>query len=80
MKVRIEKLTENNFSDFEALTSCESGGGCYCSFWHQKISSMQEWDQRKKETPQLNRQLVLDKIKTGFHVGALAYADGELLA
>jgi GNAT superfamily N-acetyltransferase len=80
MKVRIEQLTEINFSDFEALTSCESGGGCYCSFWHQKISSMQEWDQRKKETPHLNRQIVLDKIKTGFHAGVLAYADGELLA
>ncbi len=80
MKVRIEQLTEENFGDFEALTSCESGGGCYCSFWHQKISSMQEWDQRKKETPDLNRQIILDKIKTGFHVGVLAYADGELLA
>ena len=80
MKVRIEQLTEENFVDFEALTSCESGGGCYCSFWHQKISSTLEWDQRKKETPQLNRQIVLDKIKTGFHAGVLAYADGELLA
>ena len=80
MKVRIEQLTEDNFSDFEALTSCESGGGCYCSFWHQKISSMQEWDQRKKETPDLNRQIILDKIKTGFHAGVLAYADVELLA
>ncbi len=80
MSIRIARLTEENFSDYEALTSCESGGGCYCSFWHQKISSMQEWDQRKKESPMLNRQIVLDKVKTGFHVGVLAYQENDLLA
>jgi GNAT superfamily N-acetyltransferase len=77
---RIEKLSEQNFADYEKLTSCESGGGCYCSFWHQKISSMQEWDQRKKENPQLNRQIVLDKVRTGYHVGVLVYREQELLA
>lgn len=80
MNIRIEQLSEDNFKDYEALTSCESGGGCYCSFWHQKISSMQEWDTRKKENPQLNRQIVLDKVKTGFHVGALVYSGSDLLA
>ncbi|MGZ3747539.1 MAG: hypothetical protein ACXWRE_09215 [Pseudobdellovibrionaceae bacterium] len=66
MNIRIEQLSEKNFADYEALTSCESGGGCYYSFWHQKISSMQERDHRKKENPQLNRQIVLDMVKTGF--------------
>lgn len=80
MNIRIEQLTEKNFSDYEALTSCESGGGCYCSFWHQKISSMQEWDNRKKENPLFNRQIVLDKVKTGYHVGVLVYSDTDLLA
>lgn len=80
MNIRIERLNEKNFSDYETLTSCESGGGCYCSFWHQKISSMQEWDQRKKENPMVNRQIVLDKVKTGFHVGVLAYQGTDLLA
>ena len=75
--IRIEILSESNFTDFEQLTSKESGGGCYCSFWHQKITSMQEWDTRKKENPQLNRQIVLDKIKTGYHVGVLAYKGDE---
>lgn len=80
MNFRIEKLTEQNFSDYEKLTSCESGGGCYCSFWHQKISSMQEWNTRKKENPELNRQIVLDKVRTGYHVGVLVYNEQELVA
>ncbi|GIL16251.1 MAG: hypothetical protein BroJett040_00020 [Oligoflexia bacterium] len=80
MKITLQKLTTSNFADYETLTSCESGGGCYCSFWHQKITSMAEWDNRKKENPQLNRQVVLDKVQTGYHVGVLAYADNELLA
>lgn len=80
MNIRIEKLSEENFKDYETLTSCESGGGCYCAFWHQKISSMEEWDTRKKENPMLNRQIVLDKVKTGFHVGVLAYSGNDLLA
>lgn len=80
MNYRIEKLSEKNFSDYETLTSCESGGGCYCSFWHQKITSMQEWDQRKQENPKLNRQIVLDKVQTGYHVGVLVYQEHELVA
>ncbi len=80
MNIRIEQLTEVNFTDYETLTSCESGGGCYCAFWHQKITSMQEWDSRKKENPLLNRQIVLDKVRTGYHVGVLAYCDDILAA
>ncbi len=40
MSIQIEKLSEKNFTYFEKLTSCESGGECYCAFRHQKISSM----------------------------------------
>jgi GNAT superfamily N-acetyltransferase len=80
MSIRIEKLTEKNFADYEKLTSCESGGGCYCSFWHQKWTSMEDYDRRKKEAPELNRQTVLEKVKSNFHVGVLAYKDKDLLA
>jgi GNAT superfamily N-acetyltransferase len=80
MTIRIEKLTESNFADYEKLTSCESGGGCYCAFWHQKWNSMEAWDQRKKEKPELNRQTILEKVKSHFHVGALAYSGDDLLA
>lgn len=80
MKFKIERVSEANFGDYEKLTSCESGGGCYCAFWHQKISSMEEWDTRKRENPQLNRQIVLDKVRTGYHVGVLVYQADALVA
>src|SRR4051812_37311810 len=80
MSIRIARLTEKNFADFESLTKCESGGGCYCSFWHQKWSSMADWEKAKKETPELNRQIVFEKMRSGFHVGILAYQDQDLLA
>jgi hypothetical protein len=41
---------------------------------------MADWDQRKKEAPDLNRATVLEKVKSNFHVGVLAYRDSELLA
>lgn len=78
--VRLEKLSESNFKDYEKLTSCESGGGCYCAFWHQKWSSMEAWDERKSKNPELNRQTILDKVRSQFHVGVLAYQGQELLA
>lgn len=80
MALRVERLTEDNFADYEKLTNCEGGGGCYCSFWHQKITSMEEWDQRKQLHPKLNRQVVLDKVKVGFHVGVLVYEEQNLVA
>ena len=77
--MRIEKLTEENFQDYEELTSCGKDGGCYCSFWHQKWSSMDEWIKRQKEAPELNRATILDKVKSQFHVGILAYEGRDLL-
>lgn len=41
---------------------------------------MPVWDQRKQERPQENRAAVFEKVRSGFHVGALAYRDRELLA
>ena len=77
MDITLARLTESNFADYEALTSCEGGGGCYCSFWHQRIASMDEWETRRKTNPALNRQVVLDKVLTGYHVGVLAYEGGK---
>jgi hypothetical protein len=41
---------------------------------------MAEWDTRKAEHPDLNRAAVFEKVRSGFHVGALAYRNGELVA
>ena len=78
--IRIERLTEANFADYEKLTSCESGGGCYCAFWHQKWTSMDGWDERKKTAPIMNRETVRDRVRSGFHVGVLAYRGADLVA
>lgn len=78
--IRIEKLSEENFADYEALTCGQSHGGCYCSFWHQKWTSMEDWEKCQKETPERNRQIVYEKMRSGFHVGVLAYYDDKLLA
>ncbi|MGK5089095.1 GNAT family N-acetyltransferase [Bdellovibrionota bacterium FG-2] len=78
-KIRIEKLTEANFTDYEELTRCGKDGGCYCAFWHQKWASMESWIKREKEAPELNRATVLDRVRSGFHVGVLAYRGEELL-
>jgi GNAT superfamily N-acetyltransferase len=80
MKMTLKELTLDNFSDFESLTSCESGGGCFCSFWHQKWTSMSDWDKCKKETPEINRGIVYEKVRSGFHVGVLAYDAEKLVA
>lgn len=80
MSIEIRKLTVDNFSDYESLTSCQSEGGCYCSFWHQKWSSMADWEKCQLETPEINRSIVLEKVKSHFHVGALIYEDNELVA
>jgi GNAT superfamily N-acetyltransferase len=78
--IRLERLSEQNFADFESITRNESGGGCYCSFWHQKWSSRSDWDQQCKDAPEKNRATVLEKVRAGFHVGVLAYKDSKLAA
>jgi len=78
--MEIKKLDADNFADFEKLTSQESHGGCYCSFWHQKWASMADWEKCKKETPEYNRNIVFEKVRSGFHAGVLAYEGSELLA
>ena len=76
----IKKLNTDNFADFERLVSRECQEGCYCSFWHQKWDSAADWEKRKTKTPDYNRNLVLKRIRSCFHVGVLVYEAGRLLA
>ena len=80
MGIRIEQLNQKNFEDYEKLTCKQAHGGCYCSFWHQKWHSMTDWEKCQKETPEKNRQLIFEKMRSGFHVGVLAYQGNDLLA
>lgn len=80
MDIRIEALSEKNFPDFESLTGRQAHGGCYCSFWHQKWTNMADWEKSQKETPERNKAIMWEKMRSGFHLGVLAYADGKLLA
>lgn len=80
MTIRIERLSEKNFGDFERLAACAPHTGCYCSFWHQKWASTADWEKCRKETPELNRQIVFEKMRSGFHVGVLAYQGADLIA
>lgn len=79
-ELRIERLAEANFADYERLTACGADGGCYCAFWHGKWRSVDEWKERERTRPLENRELIRQMVSFGFHVGALAYRGGELLA
>ena len=76
----IKKLSQENFHDYESLTKCAGNGGCYCSFWHQKWNSMKDWETQQSEHPEWNRSIVLEKMRSGFHMGVLAYKEEKLVA
>lgn len=77
--LRLEKLSESNFDAFASLINCEDAG-CYCSFWHQKWSSLEEWDKRKAEEPAKNKACMLEKVRSRFHLGVLVYRGNDLVA
>ncbi len=79
-QIRIERLAENNFADFTSLTNCGNHAGCYCAFWHQKWTNMADSQRQQKEAPEINRNIVFEKMRAGFHVGVLAYKEAQLLA
>jgi len=76
-ELELKTLTEENFADYEEITKKEGGGGCYCAFWHQKWTSMKGWEAQCKEHPEKNRAIVAEKLRAGFHVGALVYENGK---
>lgn len=77
--IEIQALSERNFDDYVALTGCGRDGGCFCSFWHQRWASSDDWKARQRDAPDLNRECVRERLRSGFHVGVLAYRDGALL-
>jgi hypothetical protein len=79
-EIELRPLDEAGFDDFATLTSCQQDGGCWCAFWHQKWSSLDEWKARQRDAPEQNRQVMLDRVRGGFHPGVLAYRGGALLA
>jgi hypothetical protein len=78
-KIRLERLTEANFEVFASFINGQDSG-CYCSFWHQKFSSMEEWDKRKAEEPETNKSCMIGKLRSQFHLGVLAYQGDDLAA
>ena len=78
-QLELKPLTEENFEEFASFLNCEDSG-CYCSFWHQKFTSMEEWDKRKAKAPELNKSCMLDRVRSKFHLGSLVYRGKNLVA
>jgi L-amino acid N-acyltransferase YncA len=79
MSLILRPIDESNLDDYATLTCDEGGGGCYCAFWHQRFASHAEWMERCRTDPDANRRTVIDRVRSGFHVGVLAY-EGDRLA
>jgi GNAT superfamily N-acetyltransferase len=72
--IRIKQFSDSNIEAYETLT--KFGGDdklCYCSFWHAKWTSMAAYDQAKKERPEKLKSCVIDRMRSNFHVGVIAY-------
>src|SRR5687767_1441587 len=79
--ITLQRLSTENFEDYERLTGRgDDGRSCYCSFWHLKVTSMAEYDERKARQPLALREIVRSRMNAGFHVGCLAYEGSELVA
>src|SRR5687767_8836359 len=75
--IELQQLRDANFADYETLTRHGNDGKlCYCAFWHQKWSSMDEYHAVQRENPDRLRECVLDRVKSRFHVGVIAYEGG----
>jgi hypothetical protein len=73
MAIVIRQLSDENFHDYEFVTTLDKEKPCYCSWWHIKPTSMEAYDEEKKKNPEKFLECVRTKLKTGFHVGVLAY-------
>lgn len=80
MAIEIQQLSDDNFADYEFVTTLDKEKPCYCSWWHIKPTSMQAYDEEKKANPTKFRECVRAKLKTGFHVGVIAYEDKKPVA
>jgi GNAT superfamily N-acetyltransferase len=77
MNITLAQLSDDNVADYERLTHEDKGSPCYCSFWHQKWTSMEDYDREKAEHPERLKACVLERMRAKFHVGVIAYADGK---
>jgi GNAT superfamily N-acetyltransferase len=74
MAITLQPLTLANLADYERLTQHgDEGQACYCSFWHAKWASMDHYHQVQRDEPERLRESVVQKVKSGFHVGVVAY-------
>lgn len=80
-EIVIKKLTNENLADYEKLTKHgDDGNLCYCSFWHQKWASMDEYKKTQRENPGRLKNCVIDRVNSGFHVGVIAYQNNKPVA
>ena len=78
MPITLKPLTLENLADYERLTQHgDEGQACYCSFWHSKWASMDHYHQVQKDEPERLRESVVQKVRSGFHVGVIAYRPEE---
>ena len=77
--LELRKLSNENFEEFANFLKAYDSG-CYCAFWHQKFSSMDEWDRQKAENPDQNKVCMQDRVRANFHLGVLVYRAQELVA
>jgi hypothetical protein len=69
----IRRLTHANFRDYESLTACGADGEpCFCAFWYMN-SGIQGYADLKRQDPLQLREIVRQRVVSGFHVGAIAY-------
>lgn len=80
MAIEIKQLSDQTFADYEMVTTLDKDKPCYCSWWHIKPTSMQEYDEEKKNNPTKFRECVRTKMNTGFHLGVIAYENNEPVA
>lgn len=77
MNITLAQFSDDNIADYELLTAEQNGSPCYCSFWHQKWTSMEDYDREKAEHPERLKACVVERMHAKFHVGVIACSDGE---
>ena len=72
--ISLEQFSDRNIADYEMLTGKgDDGKICYCSFWHGKWGSIEAYDNVKRTNPEQLKACVIDRMRSNFHVGVLAY-------
>lgn len=78
-EIKLETLSEKNFEIFAEFINSQDAG-CFCSFWHQKFTSMNEWDEQKAKRPESNNACMLERVRSHFHLGVLASQGDQMVA